>query len=75
MLIILHTVSIKVITFLSYSLSNISLIMHAEERIKNDPAPKRANILRSGKQPACAANPIDHVQGQYNSHVPAITSL
>ena len=57
-------------TFLSKSLSHMSLIMQPAPRMKKAPAPNRISIQRSGRWPGLAANAMLHVHGHNNSSVP-----
>lgn len=61
------------LTFLSKSLSHMSLIVHPAPLISKAPTPKSASMRRSGRHPGSAASPILHVQGRYSSHVPTRT--
>ena len=60
----------QLFTFLSKSLSHMSLIMQPDPRMKKAPAPNRISIQRSGRWPGLAANAMLHVHGQNNSSVP-----
>lgn len=61
------------LTFLSKSLSHMSLIVHPAPLISKAPTPKSASMRRSGRHPGSAASPILQVQGRYSSHVPTRT--
>lgn len=59
-------------TFLSMSLSHMSLMMHPAPLMKKAPAPNRASSHRLGRVPGAEARAILQVQGQYSNHVPEI---
>lgn len=58
------------LTFLSKSLSHMSLMVQPAPLINNEPVPNNASMLKSGRQPGSAASPILHVQGKKSNHVP-----
>lgn len=60
----------QLFTFLSKSLSHMSLIMQPAPRMKKASAPNRISIQRSGRWPGLAANAMLHVHGHNNSSVP-----
>lgn len=63
----------KCFTFLSKSLSHMSLMIHPAPLMRNAPMPNRAISLKSGKWPASPARQMLQVHGQNSSHVPEIT--
>lgn len=58
-------------TFLSNSLSHMSLTVQPAPRISTAPAPNRASVPKSGRQPGSAASAMLQLHGRYSSHVPA----
>jgi len=54
------------------SLSHMSLIVQPAPLIITAPAPKRASIPRSGKQPGIAPLAMPHPHGQNSSQDPKI---
>lgn len=61
-------------TFLSKSLSHMSLMVHPAPLISRAPVPKRESMPRCGRHPGSEARAMLHVQGRYSSHVPAAQS-
>jgi len=59
-------------TWVSKSLSHMSLIVQPAPLMMREPAPNRDRRYKSGREPGAAAKDMLHVQGRYNSHVPAV---
>lgn len=57
-------------TFLSKSLSHMSLMVHPAPLINSAPVPKRDSMPRCGKHPDSEASAMLHVHGRYSNHVP-----
>lgn len=57
-------------TFLSKSLSHMSLMVHPAPLINSAPVPKRDSMPRCGKHPGSEASAMLHVHGRYSNHVP-----